>query len=305
MLAVYAFLWGLLSFQVTTGFFPVVSLYGRMLNFKGRCRHSLLMKSAGSEVPNHVAYIVDGNGRWAESRGLPRPDGHSAGANVTVEIAKSAFTIGVNIVTFYLFSNENWRRPQAEIGNIFAILENYLRDMAEYLIDNKITVLTIGDVSRLPPSCQSVLEMIQYQTSIFRDDQDGKILVLALSYGGRQDLVDATRRIAEKVVRKEISPSQITEETIHANTMTGRLRLPDPDLIIRTSGEMRLSNFLLYQCAYSEFQSCPTMWPDFTVSKNEEYLMSFQSRSRRFGGVKLNALDNEAMVQQEGWGEGA
>ena len=255
--------------------FLLICLFSNLIAFplvKPRGRH--MVRSLA--VPSHVAFIVDGNGRWAVKQGKSRSDGHAAGANVTVDIVKKSFEMGVQYVTLYLFSTENWKRPNEEIYNIFSLLESNVRKFNGYLTENDIALKVIGQTYRLPVAVRTVLQTAQ-------DRRPGKVpqrtLCLALSYGGRDDIVEACRNI----VRDKVAMSAIDEELFAGYTSTGQLGIPDPDLIIRTS-EFRLSNFLLYQAAYAEFASVDCPWPEFNVAVLDEILSSFSSRTRRFGG---------------------
>ena len=277
-------------------------------------------------MPRHVAFIVDGNGRWAERRGLARKDGHAAGANVTSEVVKAVFDAGVEVVTLYLFSTENWARPADEVANIFSLLEAYLHDFAgTYLGDNGIALKVIGQTWRLPPSVQSVLSTLcaepttgtgagvssnraapgwpgqksleaaynhYFGPSLSSSPSSPqsvpparqKVLCLALSYGGRADIVEASRRLAERCVRGDLRPEDLTESLFAQYTATGVHRLPDPDVIVRTSGEERLSNFLLWQGAYAELVVVDKMWPEFTAAEAVACISAAAARTRRFGG---------------------
>lgn len=229
-------------------------------------------------LPRHIAFIIDGNGRWAVRQGLERQLGHNTGANVTVDVTKRAFAIGVECVTLYLFSTENWSRPSSEIENIWMLLERYLMEVSEYLQENGIRLCIIGQFHRLPMSCQLLIQKLSVSVSS-PTAATKKTLCLALSYGGRDDIVQACREIASKGLRAD----QIDESMLSASTATGKLGIPDPDLIIRTSGALRLSNFLLWQSAYSEFESVDKLWPDFTADEAENVIRSYAKRERRFG----------------------
>lgn len=231
-----------------------------------------------TNIPNHVGFICDGNGRWAHSRGIERHFGHSAGANTTVEIAKRSFDVGVKVVTLYLFSTENWARPQVEVSTIMSLLEKYLVEVSQYLLQNEIRLVAIGQLSRLPQSCQALINRLTSDTS---KKGSQRTLCLALSYGGRDDIVQACRSIVS--ARSAIAPGEIDESLFSKHTSTGRLGIPDPDLIIRTSGEMRISNFLLWQSAYTEFASVDKLWPDFTPDEAEHIIITYANRERRFG----------------------
>jgi undecaprenyl diphosphate synthase len=230
-----------------------------------------------SALPRHVAFIVDGNGRWAIEKGLRRQDGHSRGANVTVEVAKSAFRSGIPYLTFFLFSTENWARPSDEVANIMKLLEKYLGDVSSYLVENGIKLVVIGQIDRLPPTSQALIKAVEKSTEGF----NGQTLCLALSYSGRDDIVRACRSIQ----KTGVSPTSITEEVFNRHLSLGSRSIPDPDLLIRTSGEQRLSNFLLYQAAYSELAFHDSYWPDFSPEKCQNIIDSFTSRKRRYGGV--------------------
>lgn len=220
-----------------------------------------------NSTPLHVAFIVDGNGRWAESRSLPRLEGHRIGAGVSVEIVKRAFQLNVTYVTLYLFSTENWHRPRDEVDNIMVLLESYLKQFSSYLKENKIRLAAIGQLDRLPQSVRDVLDRAGYDPSQDQDtssnrtgsdsgvNSESRTLCLALSYGGRDDIVRACRGVTESVLAGTITTSDIDARLFSTHTETGRLGIPDPDLILRTSGEFRLSNFLLWQSAYAEFFS--------------------------------------------------
>lgn len=219
--------------------------------------------AAATAVPRHVAYIVDGNGRWAAQQGKPRSFGHSRGANVTVEIVKRSFQMGVNYITLFLFSTENWSRPATEVQNIIELLHYYLTDFNQYLKAHKIRLRVIGQIEKLPKATQVLLKSVGYHSE--RDvDIDGvddgcRTLCLAISYGGRDDIVSACKQIADKAVQNTIGINDITEEIFSQALSLGKLKIPDPDLLVRTSGELRLSNFLLWQCAYTEFASVPCL----------------------------------------------
>jgi undecaprenyl diphosphate synthase len=227
-----------------------------------------------------VAFIIDGNGRWAMQRNLERHAGHRAGANVTVEIAKHAFSIpGINCVTLYLFSTENWSRPMIEVTNIMHLLERYLLEVSSYLIENEIRLVVIGQSYRLPQSCQALISQLSRETA--KKGAEKRTLCLALSYGGRDDIVQACKSIIDMRINSE----NVDEEVFASLTATGRHGVPDPDLLIRTSGESRLSNFLLWQSAYSELEFVDCCWPDFTTNEFDACLLRYSRRPRRFGGV--------------------
>jgi undecaprenyl diphosphate synthase len=225
-----------------------------------------------SNYPTHVAIIMDGNGRWAKSRMMPRVMGHKRGVEATKSIVRHAGEIGLNYLTLYAFSTENWTRPQNEIDELMGMLRIYMKSEAAELHKNNVRLRVIGFRERL---AQDIIEMIDNLENMTKDNT-GLNLTVALDYGGRQEIVNA----AQQLVRENID---ITEENLSAKLFTSDL--PDPDLLIRTSGEMRVSNFLLWQCAYSEFIFTETLWPDFTPEKFDACLAEFQTRDRRFGGL--------------------
>jgi len=232
------------------------------------------------EIPVHVAVIMDGNGRWAEKRGLPRIAGHKAGMETLREIIGCADEIGIKIITFFAFSTENWKRPSWEVRFLMRLPEEYLRKELTSLIENNVVVKTIGDFNNLPKHTIRAVNKALKLTS----DNTGLIVNFALNYGGRAEIVEAARRIARKVARDELSPDAINVEMLAAHLYTRDI--PDPDLLIRPSGELRISNFLLWQMAYTELWFTKILWPDF---KKEDFLraiLNFQKRERRFGGIK-------------------
>ncbi len=231
-------------------------------------------------LPRHVAIIMDGNGRWARKRGLPRIAGHRAGARTIREIVRLSGELGLEALTLYAFSTENWKRPQREIQLLMGLLRQYLRSEVEELLRNNVRLQTIGNTQELPPLIQKELQKAIQATA----HSNGLILVLALSYSGRSDLLGAVRSIVNKVKRGQLVPAAIQEGTITRNLSTASL--PEVDLLIRTSGEMRISNFLLWELAYSEFYVTSTLWPDFKSRHFITALRDFQRRKRRFGGIK-------------------
>lgn len=238
-----------------------------------------LSKQALAVLPTHVAVIMDGNGRWAKTRGLPRVEGHRQGAESVRHLVRVAAEIGIKYLTLYAFSVENWNRPKDEVDTLMKYLARYLKaEMAE-LDKNNVRLQVIGQIYRLP---EYVQEQIQ-KTSQHLSRNSGLTLVLALSYGGRTEIVNAIRSIANKVQQGSLDPAEITEQIVSQNLYAPWL--PDPDLLIRTSGEMRVSNFLLWQISYSEFVVTPTLWPDFRRAEFFAALESYAMRHRRFGGL--------------------
>lgn len=230
-------------------------------------------------IPNHIAVIMDGNGRWAKSKGKPRVSGHNAGVDSVRETVEACAEIGVKFLTLYAFSTENWGRPKDEVSALMSLLIRSLRKELRTLNENNIRLLTIGNKEDLPKQVREELE----QTIEATQNNERMTLVLALSYSGRWDITTACKEIADKVLTGEVNPSDITSEMISAHLSTKNI--PDPDLMIRTSGEMRISNFLLWQLAYSEFYITDSFWPEFRRNKLYEAIRSFSSRERRFGKV--------------------
>jgi undecaprenyl diphosphate synthase len=222
---------------------------------------------------------MDGNGRWAEVRGLPRIEGHRRGLERTKEVIEAAVDLGLRALTLYAFSTENWRRPLAEVTTLMKLLEIYLTKELEVLIKNDIVFRAIGEIQRLPEHIQRIIRIAEEKTSQNR----GMILAIALSYSGRDEIL----RAAKKVLVAGVKPEELTEEVFQSYLDTAGI-LP-PDLIIRTSGEMRISNFLLWQAAYSEFYFTDTLWPDFSKDEFLLAIQDYQRRERRFGTVSLRA----------------
>lgn len=233
----------------------------------------------GGEIPRHLAIIMDGNGRWAKKRGMPRIAGHKEGVESVRDIVEASGQLGVRYLTLYAFSTENWKRPQEEISLLMRLLLRALHDEADRLHRNNVKLRAIGDVSRLPAEVQSELLDGIRKTK----ENTGLTLVLALSYSGRWDLIGAVRTIAAEVRAGRLAPEQVTEQTIGRALSTDGI--PDPDLLIRTSGEFRVSNFLLWQLAYSEIHITPKFWPDFRRGDLYVAIRDYQNRERRFGMV--------------------
>ena len=222
---------------------------------------------------------MDGNGRWAGERGLPRIMGHRAGVEAIRSIVSACSRRGIEVLTLYAFSNENWRRPRVEVAALMRLLEVYLQQELPSLIRNNVRLHVIGQTWRLPAGAQRLLRRAIAATR----RNTGLVLNLAISYGGRAEIVDAVRRIAAKVRVGRYRPEQITERLIARHLDTARLPVPDPDLLIRTSGEMRVSNFLLWQLSYTELYVTPTLWPDFRARHLAAAIAAFRRRERRFG----------------------
>ena len=229
------------------------------------------------ELPRHVAIIMDGNGRWAERRGLSRVEGHRAGKEAVSTVVRAAGELGIEVLTLYAFSIENWNRPQSEVTELMRLAERYLEEELPEVMANDIQVRAIGRLDRLPPR---VRKQIEHAVEKTRDN--GKLkLVFALSYGGRAEIVDAARRIARAAEQGRVEPDAVDEKVFASYLYDPEL--PDPDLLIRTGGESRVSNFLLWQIAYSEIYVSELMWPDFRAEHLVEALRDFQGRERRFG----------------------
>jgi undecaprenyl diphosphate synthase len=222
---------------------------------------------------------MDGNGRWAKKRFFNRVKGHEKGTETVREIVRACRRIGVRVLTLYAFSTENWQRPKHEIEALMFLLSRYLKSEREEMMENNIRLEVIGLKEKLPEKIQEDLKKSMELTG----QNDGMVLNLALSYGGRSEIVEMTRKVAEKAKNGRIEPSHITEETVSDHLFTSGK--PDPDLLIRTSGEMRISNFLLWQIAYSEIFFTPTLWPDFTEEELFQILTEYEKRERRFGKV--------------------
>ena len=240
------------------------------------------MASAPSTLPRHIGIIMDGNGRWAKKRGLPRTEGHKQGAKVFRDIATYCSELGIEAVTFYAFSTENWRRPPQEVHAIMDIFRDFLAELEQREAENEqmgFRIRFIGDKSRLPEDIVSLLKITESRSA----EKRRTTVNVAVNYGGRQEIVHAARLLAQQAAEGKLQPAQITEELFSRYTYTGDL--PDPDVIIRPSGELRLSNFLTWQSAYSELWFSDVLWPDFTRADLDRVLADFAKRSRRFGGV--------------------
>jgi undecaprenyl diphosphate synthase len=235
--------------------------------------------SGGARLPVHVAIIMDGNGRWARSRGLPRVAGHRRGVDAVRRTVRAAGELGVDYLTLFSFSSENWRRPFEEVQELMKLLRFYLRNELAELHKNGVRFRMIGDRSRLPPDIICLIDEAEGRTA----DNKHLTLMIALSYGARDELVLATRRLAEEVKAGKLDPTAITGEDIERYLDTAGV--PDPDLLIRTSGEQRISNFLLWQSAYAEFVFLDRLWPDFDKTDLEFAVAEFQRRDRRYGSV--------------------
>ena len=231
------------------------------------------------EVPRHIAIIMDGNGRWAKERGLPRLEGHRAGAESVREVMEACIELGVEYLTLYAFSSENWSRPETEVTALMALLDRFLDEKAKDLDRQQIRLQAIGQLDRLPASTRELIERIEMRTA----NHQAMTLVLALSYGGREEIVSAARSLAADAVVGTITPDEIDTELFASRLQTAGI--PDPDLLIRTSGEMRVSNFLLWQISYSEIVIVKKFWPEFRQGDLFETVTEYQRRHRRFGAL--------------------
>ncbi|MGJ8694910.1 MAG: isoprenyl transferase [Verrucomicrobiaceae bacterium] len=236
-------------------------------------------EAESASEPRHIAVIMDGNGRWANERGLPRKEGHRAGAESVREAVEACTELGVDYLTLYAFSSENWKRPKAEVTALMGLLERFLKTKAREITQKNVRLKAIGRLELLPPKTRKALDQTIDETK----HNTGLTLVLALSYGAREEIVDATRAISKKVLSGEISTDEIGNETISNHLYTSDI--PDPDLLVRTSGELRLSNFLLWQLSYAEIVISRKNWPDFKKNDMHEAVAEYSRRHRRFGRV--------------------
>jgi len=232
-------------------------------------------------IPRHVAIIMDGNGRWAKQRNLPRIMGHKAGSESVKNIVRSARELNLEVLTLYAFSTENWKRPSFEVQGLMTLLKTFLKSELENMLANDISLRCVGEIEMLPPDVQKILKEVIQNTARDAEEKPGLILNLALSYGSRFEIVRAARIMAEKCVSGQFDPDDFSEKLFASHLYTAGL--PDPDLLIRTGGESRLSNFLLWQLSYTELYITETMWPDFNNERFIEALKDFQNRERRFG----------------------
>lgn len=242
--------------------------------------YSILMISIDTNnLPEHVAIIMDGNGRWARKRSMNRVRGHQQGAEAVREIVKASREIGIKWLTLYAFSEENWKRPKKEIQALMKLLKRFLKNELKEMQENGIRLQGIGRIEKLPEDTRKILLDVMEQTAPNKE----MVLTLALSYGGRQELLDAFRKIGSRIQKDEMSAEEISEQLISDSMYSAEM--PDPELLIRTSGEYRISNFLLWQIAYTEIYITPTLWPDFGRNEYLEAIRDFQERERRFGGT--------------------
>ena len=236
----------------------------------------------GRKIPQHIAIILDGNGRWAKAKGMPRNYGHTAGARNVETVCQAAHDLGVKYVTMYAFSTENWNRPEGEVEALMKLLESYLTNCIKTADKNNMRVRVIGDTTRLSERFQERIRELEAASA----KNDGLNLQIAINYGSRDEMTRAMRRMSEDVVAGKRKPEEITESVFEEYLDTAGI--PDPDLLIRTSGELRLSNFLLWQLAYSEFYFTDVPWPDFHKEELERAIEAYNKRDRRFGGLTDN-----------------
>jgi len=253
-------------------------------NFKGHLKSGSIEEELFEQidlerVPRHVAIIMDGNGRWAQKRRLPRVAGHRAGIASVRETVETAVRLKVQVLTLYAFSVENWKRPAGEVSTLMSLLKEFLRKELRTLMKNNIRFATLGRVGELDPEIQKELELAKAKTA----HNNGMVFNVALNYGGRAELVDAFKLLMQKQLNGNAHSSEVTEEGISACLYTAGL--PDPDLMIRTSGELRVSNFLLWQIAYAEIWVTETLWPDFRKKDFFQGIIAYQKRERRYGGL--------------------
>lgn len=237
------------------------------------------MSDVPSTIPKHIAIIMDGNGRWAKERGLPRTEGHRAGAERVRTVSQACHRLGVEYLTLYAFSAENWKRPQPEVDALMLLLERFLQDRAEEILGNNIRLQAIGRLDKLPKRCQAFLNQLIAESA----SNTGLTLILALSYGGREEIIDGIKSLARQIQEGNVDVESIDPDLFSKHLYTRFY--PDPDLMIRTSGEMRLSNFLLWQLSYAEIVVTKKYWPDFGSEELEAAVEEYARRQRRFGGL--------------------
>jgi undecaprenyl diphosphate synthase len=236
---------------------------------------------AHGSVPAHIAVIMDGNGRWAKGRALPRPLGHHAGMRAVREVIQGCLDADVGVLSLFAFSQENWQRPAGEIDALMSLLEEYIAREVDNLRDKRVSVRILGDLERLAPGARQAVDRVMAETA----DGTELALNLCISYSSRAEIARAARQLAEEAAAGRLDPAEIDEDAVARRLYTAPW--PDPDLLIRTSGEMRISNFLLWQLAYAELYVTPVLWPDFTRRHLFEAILEFQRRDRRFGRVSV------------------
>jgi len=245
----------------------------------GSEEEDLIRRIDFDRLPQHVAVIMDGNGRWAKKRNLPRVEGHRAGSKSVREVVETSARLGIRYLTLYAFSKENWKRPRAEVSTLWKLLEDFLKREDKTLVKNRIRLQVIGQIEALPAAAQRELDRVMELTK----DNDRLTVIGALNYGGRTEIVDAVKRLASS---KNFDIDDLDEDTFSDYLYTAGI--PDPDLLIRTSGELRISNFLLWQIAYSEIHVTPLYWPDFKKGHYLQAILDYQTRERRFGDIQAS-----------------
>lgn len=232
------------------------------------------------KMPRHVAIILDGNGRWAKAKGMPRNYGHVQGAKTVEVICEEAYKMGIQYLTVYAFSTENWNRPKDEVDSLMKLLRNYMKTCLQTAKKNRMCVRILGEKSRLDADIRTRIAELEEATK----NNDGLHFQIAINYGGRDELIRACRKIGQRIAAGELKPEEITEETVADALDT--VGIPEPDLLVRTCGEQRISNFLLWQLAYTEFYFTPVAWPDFSKEELVKAVEAYNHRDRKFGGVK-------------------
>lgn len=240
-----------------------------------------------NRIPKHIAIIMDGNGRWAQKRHLPRTAGHKAALTTVKEVTRAASKLGVKVLSLYTFSTENWKRPKSEVDFLMNLIATSFKTFMPELIANNIKVIAIGELDALPPKTLATVKKAMADTK----ENTGMILNFAINYGGRDELVNAAKKLAQKAASGQLDPNQINSQLLADQLMTSCLgKFADPDLLIRTSGEERISNFLLWQIAYSEFVFSDVLWPDYSPAELEANIIEYQSRDRRYGGLEKGVV---------------
>lgn len=235
------------------------------------------------QIPNHLAVILDGNGRWAKKRGMPRNYGHAQGAKVVEDMCEITYNMGIQYFTVYAFSTENWNRPQDEVDALMKLLRNYMVNCKKRANKNNMCVRVIGDKTRLDPDIQEKIADLEESTK----QNTGLHFQIAINYGGRDEITRACKKVLTAVEERKLSPDEVNDKVMEGYLDT--VGIPDPDLLIRTCGEQRISNFLLWQCAYSEFYFADVAWPDFSKEELEKAIVAYNQRDRKFGGIKEEA----------------
>lgn len=252
-----------------------------MIEQRNRGEAELISLILEKKLPEHVAVIMDGNGRWAKKRGLPRITGHKSGMNTLKEIVKCSNELGIRVLTLYAFSTENWKRPRWEVDFLMRLPEEYLQKELKKLIENNILIKAMGDLEQLPDRTQRAIEKARDSTK----NNTGMILNFAFNYGSRSEILNAVKNVSIEVTKGNLQPEEITETLFEKYLYTSGL--PDPDLLIRPSGELRISNFLLWQAAYTELWFTRVLWPDFKKKHFLKAIYDYQKRERRFGSIRV------------------